>query len=124
MLLNIPGIPVPIPLPLIVKVLHTIVKLFLPDKNKDEAARRSQKQLANYYRWQNELRDQETKIKATYEKSVNDFLAQFYDPQLEKIDQTLAEIDSSCAEHTRNLRGMEELLLRTGDELVALSTTI
>ena len=71
----------------------------------------------------NEFRDQEIKIKATYEKSVNDFLAQFYDQQLNRIDQSLAEVDCGCAEHTKNLRSMEALLLKTGDEMLALSMT-
>lgn len=119
--INIPGVPVPIPLPLIVKVIRIIVNIFVSEENEDAAAARSQEQLANYYKWLNELRDQEIKIKTTYEKSVNDFLAQFYDPQLEKIDQALAEVDSNCAEHTKNLRAMEQLQLRVGDELVALA---
>lgn len=62
----------------------------------------------------------EIKIKSAYEKSISDFLAQFYDPQLEKIDQSLAEVDSSCAEHTKNLNLMEDLVLKASNELVAL----
>ena len=75
-------------------------------------------------KWLNELRDHEVQIKATYEKTVNDFLKQYYDPQLETIDRALADVDDSCAEHTKNLRTIEALLLRVGDELIALSTTI
>lgn len=120
--IDVAKIPIPIPLSILTAAIRLILRLF-PGKNKDDdAAARSQEQLANYYRWLNELRDQEVKIKATYEKSVNDFLAQFYDPQLEKIDQALAEVDGNCAEHTKNLQLLENLLLRVGDESIALST--
>lgn len=114
-------VPIPIPLTIITAVIRIIVHLFKGKTSEEDAAARSQEQLANYYKWLNELRDQEIKIKATYEKSVNDFLAQFYDPQLEKIDQALAEVDSNCAEHTKNLRSMEQLMIKVGDEMVALA---
>lgn len=114
-------LPIPVPLSIITIVIRIITRFFKDNTSEDDAAARSQEQLANYYKWLNELRDQEIKIKATYEKSVNDFLAQFYDPQLEKIDQALTEVDSSCAEHTKNLQAMEQLQLRVGDELVALA---
>ncbi len=114
-------LPVPIPISVITAAVRLVWNLLFP-KSEDDSAARSQEQLANYYRWQNELRDQEIKIKAAYEKSVNDFLTQFYDPQLEKIDQALAEVDSGCAEHTKNLRAMEQLMLRVGDEMMSLST--
>lgn len=125
-LIEFPGIPLPIPLPLILGVIELIIGIFTPKKNSDaaEAARQSQERLANYYKWLNELRDHEVQIKATYEKTVNDFLKQYYDPQLETIDRALADVDDSCAEHTKNLRTIEALLLRVGDELIALSTTI
>lgn len=121
--IDISPIPVPIPIPLavITAVIRIVIHLFKNNTSEDDAAARSQEQLANYCRWLNELRDQEIKIKATYEKSVNDFLTRFYDPQLEKIDQALAEVDSNCAEHTKNLRAMEQLQLRVGDELVTLA---
>lgn len=114
-------IPAPVPLSVIVAAIRVIVHLFSDKASGDDAAARSQEQLANYYRWLNELRDQAIKIKAVYEKSVNDFLAHFYDPQLEKIDQALAEVDSGCAEHTRNLWAMEQLALKVGDEVFALA---
>lgn len=122
-IIDVPGLPVPIPVPLIVKFLKALGELILGKSDKD-AERRSQEQLASYYRWLNELRDQEIKIKATYEKTVNDFLQQAYDPQLAQIDQSLAEVDSGCAEHTKNLRAMERLMLRVGDEMISLSTAV
>lgn len=114
-------LPIPVPLTVITAVIRIIFHLFSDQTSQSDTTARNQEQLANYYRWLNELRDQEIKIKATYEKSVNDFLAQFYDQQLEKIDQALSEVDSGCAEHTKHLRQMEQLLLQAGDELVALA---
>ena len=120
--IDIPQLPVPIPFPLIVKFLRALGEwIFGKGDNAENAERRSQEQVANYYRWLNELRDQEIKIKASYEKTVNDLLQQVYDPQLEKTDQALAEVDSGCAEHTKNLRAMEQLMLRVGDEMLSLS---
>lgn len=123
--IDIPQLPVPIPFPLVVKFLKALGEwIFGKGDNAENTERRSQEQVANYYRWLNELRDQEVKIKASYEKTVSDLLQQVYDPQLEKIDQALAEVDSGCAEHTRNLRAMEELMLRVGDEMLSLSTAV
>lgn len=118
--------PIPIPLPLIVEALRLIGKIFgsKTDRDAEDAARRSQEQLAQYYKWLNELRDQEIKIKADYEKVVNDLLQQYYDPKLAQIDQALTEVNDNCAEHTRNLRAMELLLLRTSDEMMALPEVI
>lgn len=120
--IDIPTIPLPIPIPLIIKAVELIIGIFLPKKgpNADEEARQSQQRLANYYKWLNELRDHEIQIKASYEKVVNDFLQQYYDSKLEQIDLALAEVDGNCAEHTKNLRAMEQLLMRVGDEMIAL----
>lgn len=125
-LIEFPGIPVPIPLPLILGVIELIIGIFTPKKDSDavEAARQSQERMSNYYKWLNELRDHEVQIKATYEKTVSDFLQQYYDSRLETIDHALAEVDGSCTEHTKNLRAIEALLLRVSDELIALSATI
>lgn len=117
-------LPVPIPISIITAVIRTIFYIFKKGETDDDATSRNQEQLANYYRWLNEFRDQEIKVKSAYEKSISDFLAQFYDPQLEKIDQSLAEVDSSCAEHTKNLNLMEDLVLKASNELVALSAII
>lgn len=116
-------VPVPIPITIITAVVRAIIHLFTGGKSEaeDDSASRSQEQLANYYRWLNELRDQEIKMKASYEKSVNDFLSRYYDPQLAKIDQALFELDGSCAEHTTNLQTMEQLALKVGDEMMALA---
>lgn len=114
-------LPIPLPISIITAAVRLIFHLFKSDRPEDDPARKSQERLAEYYRWLNEFRDQEIKIKATYEKSVNDFLAQFYDQQLTKIDQSLAEVDGNCAEHTKNLRMLEHLLLCTSDEMAALS---
>ena len=116
-------LPIPLPLPIITAAVRLIFYLFKSNQPEDDSGRQSQERLAEYYKWLNEFRDQEIKIKATYEKSVNDFLAQFYDQQLNRIDQSLAEVDCGCAEHTKNLRSMEALLLKTGDEMLALSMT-
>lgn len=116
-----PGIPIPIPLPLILKVLDLIFDIFGSKKERtEEEARRSQEQLASYYKRVNELRDQEIQIKASYEKAVNDFIQQYYDPQLEKIDCALEEVGGSCAVHSKNLRSIEQLLMRVGDEMMSL----
>lgn len=122
--IEIPGTPILIPVGLILKIVSVIIKWFTKsDDDLQKQAAESQERLANYYRWLNELRDQEVKIKADYEKAVNDFLAQSYDPRLEELNRVLAEVDSSCAEHTKNLRKLEQLQLRVGDEMVALTVS-
>lgn len=121
-IVEIPGIPVPIPVDLILKLAGIIIGLFKQPDDAKRAADESQQKLANYYRWLNELRDQEIKIKADYEKTVNDFLSQVYDSKLDEIDRILAEVDNSCVEHTKKLRELEQLQLRVSDEMVALST--
>lgn len=47
-------------------------------------------------------------------------MQQYYDPKLAQMDQALADVNGSCAEHTKNLRAMEQLLLCVGDEMVSL----
>lgn len=121
--------PIAVPIEIIVAVATAIFGIFSRQSRKDEQtaqkeARESQERLANYYRWLNELRDQEVKIKAMYETNVNDFIRNYYEPKLKEIDQSLAQVDGRCAEHTQNLRAMESLLLRTGDELLSLSSSI
>ena len=121
--------PIAVPIEIIVAVATAIFGVFSRQSRKDEQtaqkeARESQERLANYYRWLNELRDQEVKIKAMYETNVNDFIRNYYEPKLKEIDQSLAQVDGRCAEHTQNLRAMESLLLRTGDELLSLSSSI
>lgn len=117
--------PLSIPVAAVVAVVAAIIGIFSRNGKQSEddanrAARESQEKMANYYRWQNELRDQEFKIKASYEKSVNDFLQQYYEPKLVEINKVLAEVDGSCAEHTKYLRELEQLQLRVGDEMAAL----
>lgn len=121
--------PVAFPVEIIVAVATAIFCIFSRQSRKDEEAaqkeaKESQERLANYYRWLNELRDQEVKIKATYETTVNDFIRNYYEPKLQEIDRSLTQVDGRCAEHTQNLRAMESLLLRTGDELLSLSVSI
>lgn len=118
--ITIPAIPIPINVIIaaIAGIVGLLSKLFGEDEPDPQSL--SQEQYANYYKWCNELRDYELQVKATYEKSVGDLLRQYYDPKLTEIDQTLAEVDSNCAEHTKNLRAMEQLLLRVGDEMIAL----
>ena len=120
-----PGFPIPIPGGVIVKLVKVLFKLIFgdSDSSNQQAAAESQERLANYYRWRNEMRDQEIKIKAVYEKSVNDFLAQVYDPQLAEIDRILADVDKTCAKHTETLRELEQLQLRVSDEMVALAVS-
>lgn len=110
---------------MIVKLVKVLFKLIFgdSDSSNQQAAAESQERLANYYRWRNEMRDQEIKIKAVYEKSVNDFLAQVYDPQLAEIDRILADVDKTCAKHTKTLRELEQLQLRVSDEMVALAVS-
>lgn len=117
--------PLSIPVAAVVAVVAAIIGIFSRKGQQDEAeaqraARESQERMANYYRWQNELRDQEVKIKAAYEKSVNDFLQQYYEPKLAEINKVLAEKDGSCAEHTKYMHELELLQLRVGDEMAAL----
>ena len=131
-LMSIPPIilgPLSIPVEAAVAIVTAIIGVFrrIGKQDEDEARRaalESQEKMANYYRWQNELRDQEAKIKASYEKSVNDFLEKYYGSKLTEIDNGLAEVDGSCAEHTKNLREMEQLLLRVGDEMIALPDAV
>jgi len=115
-------LPTPIPFPILSIIVGLIQQLFGGNKkdNGEEEAHRNQEQIANYYRWLNELRDHETKMKATYEKAVNDLLQQAYDQKLNEINQALAEVDSACAEHTNNLQVLEQLQLRVSDEMVSL----
>lgn len=118
-----------IPVEAVVIIVSAIIGIFsrIAGQSEEEArraAQESQEKMANYYRWQNELRDQEVKIKASYEKSVNDFLQQYYEPKLAEINKVLAEVDGSCAEHTRYLHEMEQLQLRVGDEMMSLPIAI
>ena len=118
--ITIPAIPIPINVIIaaIAGLVGVLSKLFSEDEPDPQSL--SQEQYANYYKWCNELRDYELQVKATYEKSIDDFLRQYYDAKLNELDQALAEVDSNCAEHTKNLRAMEQLLLRVGDEMIAL----
>lgn len=125
------AIPLPIPIPEITILLVVLKGLFslLSGKQKEEQearerARQSQEQLAAYYKWMNELRDAETSAKASYEKAVRDFLQQHFDAKLEAISQSLSAVDADCAEHTENLRALEQLQLRVGEEIAALSISI
>ncbi len=114
-----------IPVIVLLSIADAIADFFRRRQREEEATRRaaieSQERLANYYRWLNELRDQESKMKAGYEKLVNDFLVQTYDSKLAELDQALAEVDSGCAAHTKALRELERLQLQVGDELISLA---
>lgn len=121
----------PVPIPEITILLAVLKGLFgfLSQKQREEQearerARQSQEQLAAYYKWMNELRDAETSTKASYEKAVQDFLQQHFDAKLEAIDLSISSVDADCAEHTENLRALEQLQLRVGEELAALSISI
>ena len=57
-------LPIPLPISIITAAVRLIFHLFKSDRPEDDPARKSQERLAEYYRWLNEFRDQEIKIKA------------------------------------------------------------
>lgn len=123
------AMPMPIPpeFSILAIVISKVIKFFRDNEAKREAERRAREnaeRMAAYYKWVNELRDQEASAKASYEKTVREVLQQCYDGKLKAIDQKLAETNSSCAEHTENLEFLSALQLKVGEELAALSTAI
>ena len=40
-----------------------------------------------------------------------------------EIDRILADVDKTCAKHTKTLRELEQLQLRVSDEMVALAVS-
>ena len=111
----------------LIAIVVTVVNILRKNDAKREAerkARENAERMAAYYRWVNELRDQEASAKASYEKTVREVLQQCYDSKLKAIDQKLAETNSTCAEHTENLEVLSALQLKVGEELAALSTAI
>lgn len=120
----------PIPeleIPFILVILQGIKDFFLrkakEEREARERARRSAEQLAAYYKRLNELRDYEASVKASYEKSVEDFLTQHYDRPLGELEKILASVNSTCEEHTENLRTLEMLQHQVGKEMAVLSVS-
>lgn len=120
--------PIPIPLNVIIAIATAFTGFLaaLQSQERREQQRalqevaESQEKLANYYRWLNELQTQTVKIKADYEKRVNDFLEQSYDYKLAELDRILADIDEGCMQHTQKLKELEHFRTRLGDEIVSL----
>jgi len=111
----------------LIAIVVTVVNILRKNDAKREAerkARENAERMAAYYKWVNEMRDQEAAAKASYEKTVREALQQCYDGKLKAIDQKLAETNGSCAEHTENLEFLSALQLKVGEELAALSTAI
>ena len=77
--------------------------------------------MQRFYQWQNELRDQETKIKANYSAAVSEFLKKQYDSQLAALDAQLSQADETLREHTNSLAKLHALLLKVSDEITDLS---
>lgn len=120
--------PIPVDLALLAKIATALVGTFSRKKRKEQEAldeaRRSADQTAAYYRWLNELRDYEDKVKAIWKKAVDDIVKQCYDGQLAQLDADLAEMSADCAVHTQTLRRMDQLRLRVSDEMLSLATAL
>ena len=117
--------PIPIPINVIIAIVARLLALFQSKERREQQrvqqeVAESQEKLANYYRWLNELQTQTVKIKADYEKHVNDFLEQSYDRKLAELDGILAEINEGCMQHTQKLKELEHFRTRLGDEMVSL----
>lgn len=121
--------PIPLPDPSILLAILQALFSILTGKQKEERAareraRESQEHLAAYHKWLNELRDAEIAAKASYEKAVQDFLKRYFDERLDKINLSLSSVNEACESHTENLRVLEQLQLRTGEEIAALTIAV
>lgn len=110
----IASIPNSLPLMKIMEIALTFFeKLITGRKNSnsgDEArARESEERLGAYYKWQNDLRDSESKIKLDFQTAVDKFSEQIYGQRLEILDKTLEEMNDTCAEYARHQKEQEEL---------------
>ena len=93
------------------------------DGNKDQA-RRDAERMAAYYKWLNELRNSEEKVKATYTDSVQTYLADHYDAQIAELGQKLAQVSDACEAHIRIATQVDQLLLSAGNEIAELALAL
>jgi len=124
-LIPIPGLPVPsIPIKLLVEAALAIIG-FIAGSGKDHKGESSDEgRMAAYYKWRSDLRDQEVQVKANYTAAVEDFLQKHFDKPLEDLDRQLAQADDACREHTEYVRKVEQLLIRTSEEIAELSLAL
>ena len=125
----LPTLTFTIPLAAIPVIIGVIVKLvdIISGKNKEDmermdTARRDAERMKAYYKFLNELRDSEARIKATWDRAVNEALEKFYGPKIAQLDKELANVSSECAAHIRNLEQLGELRGRLDDEMRKLET--
>ena len=125
----LPTLTFTIPLAAIPVIIGVIVKLvdIISGKNKEDmermdSARREAERMKAYYKFLNELRDSEARIKATWDRAVNEALDKFYSPKVAQLDKELSNVSSECAAHTQNLEQLGELRGRLDDEMRKLET--
>ncbi|MDD3230854.1 MAG: 50S ribosome-binding GTPase [Oscillospiraceae bacterium] len=115
---EIPIATIPILIEVVIKILRIILR---PDEqDRDESAER----MAAYYKWQNELRDQEVQAKANYSASVDNVLKTHFDAPLEELDRQLSKVSDACSEHTDYMRKLEKLLIRVNSEIADIMLTL
>lgn len=110
-------IPSPIPPTIIIKLVAvacSVLGRILTSKggqnSGDEArARESEERLAAYYKWKNDLRDTENKIKLDFQSAVDKFIEHFYGQRLQVLDDTLSKINETCTQYTIHQKELEEL---------------
>ena len=124
--------PSPLPMQIPIEIVAVVINAFVKwigsvDKEQREAeqrARESAERLAAFYKWQNELRDQEAQVKANYTSHVEDALHKMYDGQLEKLNAQLVRINDACARYAAYVEKVEKLLVRVSEEIAALSLNL
>ena len=124
----IPSFPIPPQYKLPIMIISYIIAKILKDgKNKDgnkDQARRDAERMAAYYKWLNELRNSEEKVKATYIDSVQTYLADHYDAQITELNQKLVQVNDACEAHIRIAEQVDKLLLSVGNEIAELALAL
>ena len=124
----IPSLPIPPEYKWPIMLISFIIAQILKDgKNKDgnkDQARRDAERMAAYYKWLNELRNSEEKVKATYTDSVQTYLADHYDAQIAELGQKLAQVSDACEAHIRIATQVDQLLLSAGNEIAELALAL
>ena len=124
----IPTLPIPpeYKLPMVI-ISFIIAKILKDSHNEDgnkEQARRDAERMAAYYKWLNELRDHEEKVRASYTSSVYAYLSDYYDERIAELDQKLAQVNDACAAHTRIAAEADQLLLAVSNEVAELALAL
>ena len=122
-------VPIPLPGPVNIKLILIIIGavidllgwLMKSKKSEEDAAKEASEKLAAYYKWLNDLRDQETNARANYTKAVTQFLETNYDVKLAELDQQLASVSSDCAAYTKVMDDLQKLMNRVNEELAELA---